>query len=214
MMPLSADDMRLRLRRMLPARWWADEAPVLDGLLLGLGSALAAIHGLIAYARQQTRLATAAAPWLDLAAQDFLGGRLQRRPQEADDAFRGRLLATMQRPRATRDAVEQAVLRVTGGKPQMIFEPRRAADTGAWNLGCLGYGVAGGWGSLGLPAQVFVAVERPRGTGCALLAGYGTGGIVTYAGLAQIGAQVPDAEIFAAIADAMPSGAVAWTRLN
>ncbi len=213
MTPLSADDMRLRLRRMLPARWWADEAPVLDGLLLGLGTALAAIYGLIAYARQQTRLATAAAPWLDLAAQDFLAGRLQRRPQEADAAFRVRLLAAMQRPRATRDAVVQAVLRVTGGTP-WIFEPRRPADTGAWNLGCLGYGVAGGWGSFGLPAQVFVAVERPRGTGCALLAGYGTGGAVTYAGLAQIGAQVPDAEIFAAIADAMPSGAIAWTRLT
>ena len=213
MMPLSASDMQLRLRRMLPARWWADEAPVLDGLLLGLGTALAAIYGLLAYVRQQTRLATAAAPWLDLAAQDFLAGRLQRRPQEADDAFRIRLLAAMQRPRATRDAVIQAVLRVTGGTP-WIFEPRRPADTGAWNLGCLGYGVAGGWGSLGLPAQAFVVVERPRGTGCALLAGYGTGGVVTYAGLAQIGAQVPDAEIFAAIADAMPSGAVAWTRLT
>ena len=213
MTPLSAGDMQLRLRRMLPARWWADEAPVLDGLLLGLGTALAAIYGLIAYARQQTRLATATAPWLDLAMQDFLGGRLPRRPQETDDAFRVRLLAAMQRPRATRGAVEQAVLRVTGGTPWM-FEPRRPADTGAWNLGCLGYGTAGGWGSLGLPAQVFVVVERPRGTGCALLAGYGTGGIVTYAGLAQIGAQVPDAEIFAAIADAMPSGAVAWTRLT
>ena len=213
MTPLSAGDMQLRLRRMLPARWWADEAPVLDGLLLGLGTALAAIYGLIAYVRQQTRLATATAPWLDLAMQDFLGGRLPRRPQETDDAFRVRLLAAMQRPRATRGAVEQAVLRVTGGTPWM-FEPRRPADTGAWNLGCLGYGTAGGWGSLGLPAQVFVVVERPRGTGCALLAGYGTGGIVTYAGLAQIGAQVPDAEIFAAIADAMPSGAVAWTRLT
>ena len=129
MMPLSAGDMQLRLRRMLPARWWADEAPVLDGLLLGLGTALAAIYGLIAYARQQTRLATAAAPWLDLAAQDFLAGRLQRRPQEADDAFRVRLLAAMQRPRATRGAVVQAVLRVTGGTP-WVFEPRRPADTG------------------------------------------------------------------------------------
>ena len=213
MTPLSTDDMRLRLRRMLPARWWADDAPVLDRLLMGLGSALSAVHGLVAYARQQTRLATAAAPWLDIAAQDFLGGRLQRRPQETDDAFRVRLLAAMQRPRTTRDAMVRAVLRVTGATP-WIFEPRRPADTGAWNLGCIGYGMAGGWGSLGLAAQVFVAVERPRGTGCALLAGYGTGGVVTYAGLAQIGAQVPDAEIFAAIADAMPSGAVAWTRLT
>ncbi len=213
MTPLAASDMQLRLRRMLPARWWADDAPVLDGLLLGLGTALATIYGLIVYARQQTRLATAAAPWLDLAMQDFLGGRLPRRPQETDDAYRVRLLVAMQRPRATRGALEQAVLRVTGGLP-WIFEPRRPADTGAWNLGCVGYGAAGGWGSLGLPAQVFIAVERPRGTGCALLAGYGTGGVVTYAGLAQIGAQVPDSEIFAAVADAMPSGAVAWTRLT
>jgi len=213
MTPLSANDMQLRLRRMLPARWWADETPVLDGVLLGLGSALAAVYGLIAYARQQTRLATASAPWLDLAAQDFLGGRLQRRLQETDDAYRVRLIAAMQRPRATRDALRQAVLRVCGSTP-WIFEPRRPADTGAWNAGGAGYGVAGGWGNLTLPTQVFVVAERPRGTGCAMLAGYGTGGVVGYAGLAQIGAQVPDSEIFAAIADAMPSGAVAWTRLT
>ena len=213
MTPLLPSDMSLRLRRMLPARWWGDDTPILDGLLLGLGSALSVVYGLIAYARQQTRLATASAPWLDIAAQDFLGGRLQRRAQEGDDAFRARLLAAMQRPRVTRDALAAAVLRVAGTKAQ-IFEPRRPADTGAWSTGSLGYGVAGGWGSLALPAQVFVIAERPRGTGCALLAGYGTGGIVSYGGLAQIGAQVPDNEIFAAIADAMPSGAVAWTRLT
>jgi hypothetical protein len=210
---LSPDDMRLRLRRMLPARWWADEAPVLDRLLLGLGTVLSAIHELIAYARQQTRLATATAPWLDIAAQDFLGGRLLRRSQETDDAFRKRLIAIMQRPRATRDAVGAAVLRVCGSEP-LIFEPRRPADTGAWNSGSIGYGAAGGWGSLTLPAQIFVVAQRPRGTGCALLSGYGTGGLTVYAGSAQIGAQVPDSEIFAAIADAMPSGAVAWTRLT
>lgn len=213
MIPRSPDDMRLRLRRMLPARWWADESPVLDRVLLGLGSAMSAIHELIAYAREQTRLATATAPWLDVAAQDFLGGRLRRRQQEPDDAFRGRLLAAMQRPRATRDALRRAVLRVCGSEPR-IFEPSRPEDTGAWNSGSAGYGAAGGWGSLGLPAQVFVVAERPRGTGCALLAGYGAAGAVGYAGLAQIGAQVPDAEIFAAVADAMPSGAIAWTRLT
>lgn len=212
MTPMSSDDMSLRLRRMLPARWWADDAPVLNAVLLGLGSALAVVHGLVAYARQQTRLATAAAPWLDVAAQDFLGGRLQRRPQEADDAFRSRLIEAMQRPRATRDALRRAVLRVCGSEP-WIFEPRRPADTGAWNVGTVGYGVAGGWGSLALPAQVFVVAERPRGTGCALLAGYGTGGLIVRAGSAQIGAQVPDDEIYAAIADAMPSGVKAWTRL-
>lgn len=213
MTPLSPDAMRLRLRRMLPARWWADEAPILDRLLLGLGSAFSAIHELVAYARQQTRLATATAPWLDLAAQDFLGGRLRRRPQEADDAFRARLLAAMRQPRATREALRGAVLRVAGSEPS-IFEPRRPMDTGAWNVGRLGYGTAGGWGCLSLPAQVFVVAERPRGTGCAMLAGYGTGGAVAYAGIAQIAAQVPDSEIFAAIADAMPSGTIAWTRLS
>lgn len=213
MMPLSPGDMQLRLRRLLPAGWWADETPVLDGVLLGLGSAVSAVHGLVRYARQQTRLATAAAPWLDLAAQDFLGGRLRRRQQETDDAFRTRLIAAMQRPRATREAVRQAVLRTTGKEP-WLFEPRRPADTGAWNTGSLGYGASGGWGCLLRPAQMFVAAERPRGTGCALLAGYGSGGIIAYASKAQIGAQISDAELYAVVADAMPSGAVAWTRLT
>ena len=119
----------------------------------------------------------------------------------------------MQRSHATRIALVQAVKRVTGREP-WIFEPRRPADTGAWNVGCVGYGIAGGWGTLALPAQVFVVATRPRGAGSALLAGYGTGGIVAYAGVAQIAAQVADSEIYAAVADAMPSGAIAWTRLQ
>jgi hypothetical protein len=213
MIPLGPSDISLRLRRMLPARWWGDETPVLDGLLFGLGSALAQVYGLLGYVRQQTRISTAAAPWLDLAGQDFLGGRLQRRAQEGDDAFRARLLTAMQRQRATREALVLAVERVTGTTP-WIFEPRRPADTGAWNNASASYGVAGGWGSLAMPAQVLVAATRPRGTGCALLAGYGTGGNVAYAGATLVGAQVPDSEIFAAIADVMPSGAIAWTRLD
>jgi hypothetical protein len=213
MMPLGPSDMSLRLRRMLPARWWGDETPVLDGLLLGLGSALAQVYGLLEYVRQQTRILTATAPWLDLASQDFLGGRLQRRAQEGDDAFRGRLLAAMQRQRATRDALMLAVERVTGTTP-WVFEPWRPADTGAWNNGSIAYGVAGGWGSLAMPGQVLVIAKRPRGTGCALLAGYSTGGNLAYAGNTMISAQVPDSEILAAITDAMPSGAMAWTRLD
>lgn len=212
MTPLSPGDMQLRLRRMLPAGWWADETPVLDSVLLGLGSALSAVHDLVRYARQQTRLATAVAPWLDLAARDFLGERFHRRQQETDDAFRTRLITAMQRPRATRDAVRQAVLQATG-KEAWLFEPRRPADTGAWSNGSLGYGLGGGWGCLLRPSQMFVVAERPRGTGCALLAGYGSGGIVAYASQGQIGAQVSDADLYAAVADAMPSGAIAWTRL-
>ena len=213
MILLGPSDMSLRLRRMLPARWWGDATPVLDRLLLGLGSALAQVHGLLSYVRQQTRISTATAPWLDLAAQDFLGGRLQRRTQEGDDAFRGRLLTAMQRQRATREALVLAVERVTGATP-WIFEPWRPADTGTWNNGSLAYGVAGGWGSLAMPAQVLIAATRPHSAGCALLAGYGAGGSVAYAGVAMISAQVPDSEILAAVVDTMPSGAIAWTRLD
>lgn len=213
MMPLEPSDMGLRLRRMLPIRWWGDETPVLDGLLLGLGSALAHVHGLLGYVQRQTRVLTATAVWLDLASQDFLGGRLPRRTQELDDAFRSRLFAAMQRQRATREALVLAVERVVGTAP-WIFEPWRPADTGAWSNGSTAYGVAGGWGSLAMPGQVLVTAKRPRSTGCASLAGYGTGGSLAYAGVTMISARVSDSEVFSAIADVMPSGATAWTRLE
>ncbi len=227
-------DMVARLRAVLPARWFADDAPVLDGVLAGLGQAAAQTYALLAYARAQTRMATAGGLWLDLLASDWFGGRLMRRGGEADTPLRARIRRELLRERGTRAALVAQVTQLVGRAPT-IFEPSRPADTGAWGIAC-GYGVGGvagqgsggaaggsagggGWGSLGLPFQCFVTVRRPRGGGiamvdgyCGSLGGYGVGAI-EYASAGLLVAAVGDADIMAAIAGVMPAAAIAWTRI-
>lgn len=200
-----------RLRAVLPARWFADDTPVLDALLAGLADAWVRLHALLDAARRQMRLRTAEGAFLDLAARDFMGQRLARRRGEPDSLYRPRLLAALQRSRATRSAVEAALQDLMGATP-IIFEPTRPADTGAYNVAS-GYGVAGGWGSLSLPFQSFVTVRRPRGQGVAEVAGYGTGGPLARVTDATIAGAVTDADIMAAIADTLPAGSIAWTRI-
>jgi hypothetical protein len=207
-------DMLSRLRAALPARWFPDVAPVLDGLLSGLAQAQASTFGLIAYARGQTRIATATDLWLDLIAQDCFGVRVQRRAAEADGPFRARIQRELLRPRATRAALAAQLLDLTGSTP-WIFEPSRPADTGAWG-GPAGYGVAGGWGNLAMPFQCLVVARRPLTGGIPLLPGYGSGGYRVagaYASLAAL-AGVTDADIDATIAAVMPACGIAWTRIT
>lgn len=215
--PGSQGDMVARLRAVLPARWFADDTPVLDGLLAGLGQAAATSYALLAYARTQTRMATASGLWLDLLAGDWFGNRLTRRGGEADTQLRARIRQELLRERGTRAALAAQVTQLVG-KPPAIFEPARPADTGAWGMAC-GYGVAGGWGSLALPFQCFVTVRRPHGAGiamvdgyCGSLGGYGIGAI-EYASAGLLAGSVSDADIMAAIAGVMPTAAIAWTRI-
>lgn len=208
-------DMLARLRAALPARWFPDVAPLLDGVLSGLAQAAASGYGLVQYARQQARIATATDLWLDLIAADCFGPRLQRRAAEADAPFRARIQRELLRPRATRAALIAQVQDLTGAAP-WVFEPSRPADTGVWGGWC-GYGVAGGWGSLALPFQVFVVARRPLDGGIALLPGYDQGGgygvAGAYASLAMLGG-VTDADILATIAAVIPAAATAWTRIT
>ena len=203
-----------RLRAALPARWFPDAAPLLDGLLSGLGQVAASTYDLIQYARKQARIATASDLWLDLIARDCFGVRVQRRRGEADEPFRSRIERELLRPRATRTSLVAQVRDLTGFAP-WIFEPSRPADTGAWG-GPAGYGSAGGWGSLGLPFQLFVVARRPSGGGIASVPGYGAGGyrvVGSYASLEMLGG-VTDAEIAATIAGVLPTAATAWTRIT
>lgn len=209
-------DIVARLKSVLPARWFGDSTPVLDALLSGLAAAWSWLYQLLAYARLQTRIATATDDWLDRIAADFFGPRLARRTNEDDDDFRHRILLEIKRPRATRPALIQALTDLTG-RPPSIFEPARPADTGAYNL-ALGYGAAGGWGSLSLPCQFFVTAYRPRDSGIAAIPGYGAGGwnqsASAWASLGMIQGQVTDPDIFATIADTLPAGITAWSRIS
>lgn len=212
------EDMAARLRALLPTRWFADAAPVRDALLSGLATVWAAMHDQVAFARRQTRIATATGAWLDMMARDYFGTRLARRRGEADTAYAGRIRAGLLRPRATRAALSAALTELTGRAPE-LFEPARPADTGAWGL-ALGYGLAGGWGSLALPFQCFVTAYRPKGSGIETVSGWGMpaggygAGAIQYAALSMIAGQVTDADINAAIAESLPVASIAWARIS
>ena len=214
------DDFAWRLRELLPARWFPDDDPVLVGVLAGLGSGLASAFGLIAAVRLQARLATMSGQFLDLFAGDFFGLALLRRAGETDGPYLARIRRNLLRDRGTRAALIAVVTDLTGTAPD-IFEPQRPADTGALNTGTLALGVAGRLGSRAYPFQAFVTVTRPSNNGAASnlaglgspVAGLGTG-LMVLASAAELTPPVSDADIYAAIADTMPAGSIAWTRLQ
>lgn len=222
-------DILTRLKAALPSRWFANETPVLDGMLAGLASGWAWVYSLLSYATAQTRIATATGFWLDIIARDFFGGRLHRRAGEPDGGFRHRILSALLREHGTRGAVIAALTDLTDRVPQ-VFEPARPADTGSYgsltaSAGGLAWGLAGGWGNLSLPFQCFITAYRPTGSGIASVTGWGGGsstpgigaygvGAIEYASLAMIQGQVTDTDIYRAIADVMPVAAIGWTQIS
>jgi hypothetical protein len=212
-------DMLARIKAVLPTRWFADDTPILDGLLSGVAWGWAWVYSLYSYVQAQTRIATASDVWLDVIADDFFGSKLQRRSGQSDDAFRLLIESSLLSEHGTRQAVINAVQNLTG-RPPDVFEPIRTTDTGGYASAGLGYGVAGGWGSTALPFQCFVTVCRPFDSGIALVSGwggaagaYGTGAL-EYASLAMVQGQVTDQDINAAIAGVLPVATIAWTRIS
>jgi hypothetical protein len=223
-------DMLGRLKAVLPGRWFGSETPILDGILSGFAWALAWMFALIQGVSAQLRLLTATGVGLDIISADFFGATMQRKPGEADEGFRKRLKSALFLPRATRPAMVAALVALTGRAPR-IFEPRRPADTGGWgHPGMtagpgLAYGLAGGWGNLSLPAQVFITAYRPTGGGVANVAGYGGNGFfrmpggygmgaIEYASLADVEGEVTDQDILDTINATRPAGTIAWTNIS
>lgn len=206
-------DIASRIRSVLPTRWFPDTAPVLDALLTGLASVWAGLYSLLAEIRAQSRLMTASGSILDTIATDFFGPRLPRRAAEPDEQYRPRIIAALAREHATRKALQAALTALTG-RPPIIFEPSRAADTGCYAGPAIGYGIAGAWGNLSLPFQLFITVHRPPPLGIATIAGYGTPGPLARASLAQTGVQLTDTDIHTAITSVMPTASIAWTRIT
>lgn len=212
------NDMVARLKAALPARWFGEAAPVLEGVLAGIADIWTAIHDQLTAVIAQTRVATASDVFLDMIAADFFGARLPRRLEETDDAFRARIQKEMVRERGTRAAIVAVLEDLTGRAPE-VFEPARPADTGAWS-GHAAYGTAGRWGSLALPRQVFVTARRPLGEGIATIAGWTAapgawaGGSIAWGTRDAIAGQVTDADIAAAVAGVMPVATIAWLRIE
>jgi hypothetical protein len=215
----SAGDIANRIRQLLPG-WFADSNPTADALLTGAATALAFIYGLYVYAVAQSRILTATGIWLDLIAQDFYGTAVTRGPNQDDDGFRATIVANLFRPRATRQAISDVLLTLTGNAPAIV-EPFAPADTGAYGIGYAGYGAAGGYGSQAIPAQAFVTAYRPVQYGIANVAGYGevTAGYgaasqAEYASLALVSSIVSDADIYAAIDATKAAGCAVWVRIG
>jgi hypothetical protein len=212
------DDFVARIRQVLPAGWFADDAPVLTAVLTGLGQAWSDLYSLLMMVARQARIATASGVFLDIAAQDYFGGQLRRRTTEGDAAFSARIRANLLAPRATRDALAAALMGLTGRTP-LIFEPRNIADTGAYNVNA-GYNCVGGYGSFGLPYQFFVTAYRPNDMPMSNGGGYGAGpggydaGPLFYAAITDSTGYIDDAEIYLTISETIPTASIAWTTIS
>jgi hypothetical protein len=164
-------DFQNRIIGTLPP-WFGDVTtdPVIGGAIAGSASVWAQVYSLLAYIRPQRRISTATDGFLDLAALDFFGGALPRRPNEMDGPYRQRILAALFPERATRPGMVKALTVLTGTAP-VIFEPWRPADAA-----CAGYAYAGvaQAGSYLMPAQAFITVTLPAGNGGAGIAGAGS----------------------------------------
>jgi hypothetical protein len=214
-----SDDMRGRLKTVLPAGWFANDTPILDAVLGGLAVAWSVLYRLLMNVAAQARVATATGVFLDICAVDYFGAALKRRAGESDGAFSPRLRANLLAPRATRAALVGALTNLTGRAP-VIFEPLNAADTGGYNTGTLGYGVAGGYGCRLLPFQFFVTGFRPNETPVSNAGGYGTGpggyaaAPMFYANLSDIPGTIQDSDIYAMAASVLPAASIAWMKLS
>lgn len=215
-------DFQKRISDSLPRGWFSGDAlPIISAVIAGLSSAWAGLYGLYAYALLQARILTATGGWLDLIAADYFGAALMRADGQSDASFRARIIINLFRERGTRPSLVQVLTDLTGRAP-VVFEPLRPADTGAYGVSqSIGYGMAGGYGSMLIPFQCFVTAYRPAGSGIPLVAGYGvpTGAYRTpsrsdYASLDSIQGSITDADIYDAVASVMPTATIAWTQIK
>ena len=208
-----------RLSALLPGQWWDQDAnPVRDAILAGLANGWAFIYSALQYARGQTRIGTASEGFLDIISQDYFGGALPREANESDAHFRMRILLSLLRPAATRGAMANALLELTGRAP-LIVEPWRTDDCGGYDSPNIGYDVAGCYGSYEMPGQAFITAYRPAGQGIPNVGGYDCGaggydeGAVEWVTPDMTVGVVTDADIEACVNAAKPEGTLAWLEI-
>lgn len=183
----SQADITNRLNLLLPVRWFTGLTPFKDALVTGIANVLSFIYSLFAYVRLQTRIATATDGFLELIAGDFFGsGALPRLAGETDPQYLTRIQSGLILERSTRADLIRVLTQLTGNIP-VVVEPQRPADLGGYRMGC-GYSVAGHYGSLMHPYQVFATVAR--------------------------GASNSDATLYAAIDQVKPVATVVWLQLH
>lgn len=214
-----SQDILSRLKALIPPTWYGDDSLIRNAILTGCSTALAWCYSLYLYAKLQTRITTATGGWLDIAAYDFFGVNITRASGQSDDLFRSIIKTNLFRERGTRQAIINILEDLTGKTP-IIFEPSRPQDTGAYSSPNLGYGIAGGYGSLLIPYQAFVTAYRPDGAGVPYISGYGatTAGYSIasrgeYASDTMFGATVSDDQIYQAVAAVKVEGTIVWVKI-
>jgi hypothetical protein len=214
-----SQDMLGRLKALIPPTWYGDDSPIRDAILTGCASALSWCYSLYLYAKLQTRINTATDGWLDIAAYDFFGKNLPRSAGQSDDLFRNTIRTNLFRERGTRQSIIKVLEDLTGKTPD-IFEPSRPQDTGAYRGASLGYGLAGGYGSILIPYQAFVTAYRPDGAGIpfvagysAVSAGYSDASRGEYASTGMISGLITDTQIYEAIASVKMEGTLVWVKI-
>lgn len=212
------NDILGRIQALLPRGWFGDSPTILTALLTGFASIYANLYSVLMYARQQLRIATATDSWLDLISFDFFGGALPRGFGQTDAIFRTQIQINLLRHRATRQSIIDILTQLTGHAP-IVFEPGRPADTGAYDIGGVGYDAGGGYGDL-LVAQSFVTAYRPTGTGIPLISGYDqsagaydTASQSEYISDDMYSGPAPDSAIYAAIESVRPVSTIVWTSI-
>lgn len=209
-------DILTRVKALIPFRWFSSSAPLRDAIVGGLSDISAWCYSWIAFARQQSRLATSTGVFLDILAFDFLG-RYLKRNSLSDDAFRAKTKATILQERVTRSGMTNALTILTGTAPK-IFEPWNTGDCGAYGF-AMGYGCAGCYGSLQFPGQAFIMAMRPNGQGVPNVAGYGDPqagygvGVGDYISQSQVSGPITDNEIYAMADLTKPTGVIAWVDI-
>jgi hypothetical protein len=134
---LSGQQFADRVADLFPRGWSGDEAKYsgnLYALFLSFGQQMAVVQDQIQYAQRAQRMQTETFPELDEASQDFLGDILPRASGTTDAAFARQITAAMFQPVATRRALSNALIQLTGFQPRMM-EPWNVRDTGAWGVG-------------------------------------------------------------------------------
>ena len=193
-------------------------APVLTAVLSGPAAALSRIYGLIQFVRAQMRLVSSRGGWIDLWAYDFFGNWLRRRATEGDAPFITRIEQNLLAPLVTRQAMIEALTNLTGEAPT-IFEAFNTGDAGCYDAAATAYGIAR-YGSLLMPAQVLINVNRPPASLAGPIPAYGAPyggygvGIAFYFPEAEFPGVAQDAEILATINRTKAAGVVCWVNTD
>jgi hypothetical protein len=223
-MTYQPSDIAARLKRLLPKGWFGDITPILDSILVCLGSGWTSFFTLRDFILAQSRISKSGEIWLDIAAQDFFAGKVTRKPGETDGIFRNRLIWYLQQDRCTRSAVAAALANLTGSNPS-IFEPGQPRDTGCYggngseSLAVAGYGVNGGWGSNSMPFQALILVTRPPAPNTAFAGGwqdpssaYG-GGVAEYLNGSTHSNGISDQDVIDQILYSAPAASCLWLSI-